>query len=588
MLEPVVGMELRLAERRGRAHILRWLFATWLALQLLYYCTQYLELVDFAQKHARRFTSTGTLARSFVDFVLVQQFILIALVTPAFAAGAITDEKTRGTLSNLLTTDLTPAAVVLSKLCSRATQVIVLALVPMPLIALVGPLAGVTPQFLFAWLVVTTLLIVGLSAVSLLASVWTKQTRNAVLAAYVSVVGLWWVSAMGPEPVARHVPLGIRQALDPLWPLAPALDRFAPAEASRRLWAFTVVWGGLAGLCTLAAAWRLRPAFIRQGEGRRFGWLGLARVQPRPAVQSDALAWKEFCAGRRVPLWFSVTAVVIISVGATAAALESALFAAWSGARAAALTMLGLWALILLTLSVAVRASGSISGERERRTWDALLATTLPAYDIVHGKLNGILMSSWPYVLAYGLASPTTAFLLSSADPVLPLMVLAMGGSLTALILLHDFRAGVLTGVFLSLFIALAAGPDVVGVTVMVLFVTAIGMYYIGAVGLYCSARCQTSWRSLLATVAIGYAGVTALVGIAWLAGGTVGFLTWSAGAVLLTWMAAGILLSATERHIAETDRIKNSGILTDVTYRPLPHHRQTRRVRPRAEVWRL
>src|SRR5205807_2056091 len=136
---------------------------------------QYIELAGFTRHQARKFTYAGTAARSFVDLVLLQQFLLIALVTPAFAAGAITDEKTGGTLQNLLTSNLTPAAIVLGKLCARAAQVIMLSLVPVPLVALAGPFAGVTPQFLLTWLIVTTLLIVGLTAVSLLASVWTRQ-----------------------------------------------------------------------------------------------------------------------------------------------------------------------------------------------------------------------------------------------------------------------------------------------------------------------------------------------------------------------------------------------------------------------------
>src|SRR5262249_48306217 len=69
---------------------------------------------------------TARFASGLVSLILAQQFLLIALVTPAFAAGAITDEKTRGTLQSLLTAHLTPAAIVLGKLFARAVQVGVL------------------------------------------------------------------------------------------------------------------------------------------------------------------------------------------------------------------------------------------------------------------------------------------------------------------------------------------------------------------------------------------------------------------------------------------------------------------------------
>src|SRR5215217_91162 len=121
MLGPVFSAELLRAGRRGKAHVLRWVYAAWLCAQLLYV---------FDQTHAPEYKGVGTgrpsptkaaanFGQQLRDLVLGQQFVLIVLVAPAFVAGAVTDEKTRGTLQNLLTAHVTPADIVLGKLAAR-------------------------------------------------------------------------------------------------------------------------------------------------------------------------------------------------------------------------------------------------------------------------------------------------------------------------------------------------------------------------------------------------------------------------------------------------------------------------------------
>src|SRR5438105_997157 len=101
MIGPVVGVELLRAGRRGRAHVLVWLFAGWLGLQFLFLYAEHVGSAYSGLLDSRALAATAAFARSFVDLVLAQQFVLLALVVPAFVAGAITDEKTRGTLQHL-------------------------------------------------------------------------------------------------------------------------------------------------------------------------------------------------------------------------------------------------------------------------------------------------------------------------------------------------------------------------------------------------------------------------------------------------------------------------------------------------------
>src|SRR5437016_2142559 len=113
MVGPVFGAEVMRAGRRGKAHLLRWLYAGWLIVQLLFAYFSYLP-APTATAPARPPTAgeTSAFARGFVDLVLFQQFALVLLATPAFAAGAVTDEKTSGTIQHLLTAYLRPYDIV--------------------------------------------------------------------------------------------------------------------------------------------------------------------------------------------------------------------------------------------------------------------------------------------------------------------------------------------------------------------------------------------------------------------------------------------------------------------------------------------
>jgi ABC-type transport system involved in multi-copper enzyme maturation permease subunit len=121
----------------------------------------------------------------------------------------------------------------------------------------------------------------------------------------------------------------------------------------------------------------------------------------------------------------------------------------------------GSLAFVVLTLILAVRASGGIAEERERGTWDALLLTPLTTTEIVRGKFWGVQIACVPYLAAYAV------------------------------------------GTFL---VAALIGPHaMVGVVIAVGTLVVIAPW-VGASGTLCSAFLRTSWRSLLATLGLCYA----------------------------------------------------------------------------------
>jgi ABC-type transport system involved in multi-copper enzyme maturation permease subunit len=342
---------------------------------------------------------------------------------------------------------------------------------------------GVEPVTVLA---VTTALVVptfALAAATLLASVWCRETRDAVLALYAAFV------AAG---VAVYLVGGPLRYLDPLYVVAPA---WGPAhsldlpETSRRLLGSVAAWAALGGLCLGLGMWRLRPTYVRELEScapARAAWYQGDRV----GVGDDPVRWRErHVEGlapnptlRRVPQWLGVGGVALLTFvssclilyfslapGAAGGELLRALF--FLNLRKAAVLLpdagtgflyQALVALVLASLTVGVRCSGAVTGERERQTWEALLLTPVSARQIVRGKLWGILAASYWYLLAY-------------AAPAVVLSVLG--------------------------------GPLALVWTVLWLAVTALAMYFIGATGLYCSTTSRNSWRSLLATLSVGYVG---------------------------------------------------------------------------------
>ena len=146
MVGPVLAQELLLGSRRSRQQIFRRIFTGWLMAQLLFFYFLYLinaNVIGHQMLGARlNIHATTEFATSFASTLIYQQLILLLLATPAFTAGAITDEKASGTLQYLLAADLTSGEIILGKLLGRVAQVTVLALATLPVLCFIGIFGG--------------------------------------------------------------------------------------------------------------------------------------------------------------------------------------------------------------------------------------------------------------------------------------------------------------------------------------------------------------------------------------------------------------------------------------------------------------
>ena len=494
MIGAVLHQEWLLGGRRDRLYLLRWIWAGWLIFLVFFGWFRYFteqsarvrnRVID--QQSAHYASEPEIVGQWFAETFVAQTMLFLVLATPAFVAGAITDEKRRGTLQYLLTADLEARHIILGKLLGRLARVLLVAVAGLPLFALLAGFGGVQPITLLAVAIALLVPLFALASATLLASVWSRQTRDAVLALYGlgTFVGLAVWYFQGPL-----------NYLNPLFVIGPAWGAWRSlelGEVGRRLLVSSVCWGTLGVVCLALASWRLRPAYVRELENlppAKPRWYSV----PRVPVRDEPIHWRErHIEGlaptpslRRVPQWIAVSSVtasttlsslLILGLSLPAGVSLADLLLAVVSFQPARLTALmpaaglgflvqGLVVMLLASLVVGIRCSGAVTGERERRTWEALLLTPLSAKQLIRGKLWGILGASYVYLLAYAA----------------PAIVLSVFG-------------GVLALLWVLLWLA----------------VTVLAMYYVGAAGLWASVRAKNSWRALLGTMAAGYVGGLAL-----------------------------------------------------------------------------
>jgi hypothetical protein len=453
MPNPILLRELQQGSRRDGWRRLWRFYSIWLLAQcILLFWNYWLEIeaqqsLSKAQRHARDVPTvragelTGRFVNSYMEIFVEQHFLLLVLATPPFVAG---------------------------KLFGRLAQVGMIALAGLPFISLVGGFGSVEGFTLVSLAAVTAGLLFALGAASILSSVWSKDTRSAVLHVYawmvcgivlVAVASLW-------APTATLNPFlawlaAVMRCLNPIYVLEPSWQHTSGSAPLERLLMAVGGWSVLGVVCTGLAVWRLKPAYLRQLEGQ--GRPRRPRRLPalRRPVADDPIAWRERDVEglpvvgwvRRVPLGLQYVALV---PGTTAAF--------WLlGEAGAVLAVLVPFAAVSV---VGIRASAAVCSERERQTWEMLLLTPLDTSDLLRGKVRGVMEALYPYLIGYAVA---TVFLLALEQP-------------------H------------------------VAITAWVCLVLCwSAMYYMGAVGILWSAQSRSSWKSLLATLAHGYISMLAL-----------------------------------------------------------------------------
>lgn len=545
MLGPIFHLEMLLGGRRGRQYWFRWFVASVLTVILLVHYVAYMNAISTGEREDGRIPpdAASEFASDFVYWVLIKQLLIILLAGPVFTAGAVTDEKTRGTLMYLFSADLNSWEILIGKLLGRMYEVLLLVLVTLPFMCFIGVWGGVTPLALLVIMLSLLGPMFAIGGISLLFSVWCRQTRDAVVGMFAvgGLIALVWfgvrsLGGLGPSWS------GLRTLADYFHPMhvaGPALTGAGAKAMFANLFGSWIAWG-LCGVTAFAVAvWRLRAAYLKQLE--HSGKQGVMELvaPPRASVSNEPLLWKErhvdgiapLTLLKFIPRWFALPGIVLLTIALVVAlvSLESGIPASdvltmfvtfdLTGLQGinpkfvnAAFFWLGVIVLVIASLIVGIRCSGTISGEREKQTWEALLLTPLETPSLIRNKLWGILGAAVPYVLAYTIPAVTMATMFG------PPQGWVLMAALTAIILLFATvfrkRLDSLAAFGVALVVAIVAlalsvffGGASLFLTLLTLLVTIMALFYMGGAGIWSSTRCSTSWRSLLATLGIGYVG---------------------------------------------------------------------------------
>ena len=123
-------------------------------------------------------------AEQFALSLLLAQMAVMVLITPAYAAGAVAEEKERKTFANLLTTELSNREIVLGKFLGRVVFLLGVMLAGLPVLALTGLVGGIDPLFLVLSYALTATTVVLIAAAAVAAAVYAGTFRGAMFRAY--------------------------------------------------------------------------------------------------------------------------------------------------------------------------------------------------------------------------------------------------------------------------------------------------------------------------------------------------------------------------------------------------------------------
>ena len=188
---PVLESELKIRMRSWRAALGVTLYlGVILLIAYLYFKT----VIDSMMRYGAYNSAGQTIGLQVYTMLAVLQFVLILLVTPAQTAGAISGEREKQTLDLLLCTKMSSVGIILGKLFSSMSFILLLIIGSIPIFSLVFLFGGVTPGnvvVLFLFYLVTAFAV---GSIGIFCSAMFKRTVTATVTAYITIFVLGIVS----------------------------------------------------------------------------------------------------------------------------------------------------------------------------------------------------------------------------------------------------------------------------------------------------------------------------------------------------------------------------------------------------------
>jgi ABC-type transport system involved in multi-copper enzyme maturation permease subunit len=432
---PVLFYDLVRSARRTRFTVIRTLYASLMAF-ILGWIFMIITFKYDGKVPSREMTEIATWI---FNALIAIQFITVVLLTPAYTAGAIAEEKERKTLEFILGTDLRNGEIISGKVASRLLNLALLLLAGVPIFSLLQFLGGVDFYLVMAGAAATLVTMFSLAGLSILNSVSCRRARDAIVLTFLMGVAYYILAtaSLMVYPLSRSQaipglehfpstdswtsPVELGDVVD--WFNAGnigyavfRLGRGASATAVLEndlpgvLGAYALFHGLVGVVCIGWSVMRLRILALRETVKAASRKKGMARRVPnRPRVGRHPMIWKEVFAEGAVRLNAMGRVVVLVLVLASFIPTIIIIYLYFEGRfrwgmgmawkevgeamNAAQMRFVATTVATLMLLLVVVRAAGSVRNERERNTFDELLTTPLTNDEILFAKWFGSVLS---------------------------------------------------------------------------------------------------------------------------------------------------------------------------------------------------
>jgi ABC-type transport system involved in multi-copper enzyme maturation permease subunit len=426
---PVLFYDMVRTARRSRYSLIRILYGGFLFVTLCY-LVMILALTPRMGGQPLRPRDTAMVAEWFFAFYMIVQVVIVVVLTPAYVAGAIAEEKDRKTLEFLMATDLDNREVVFSKLLSRLANMTLLLLTGLPILSILQLMGGVDPELMLAGFAGVGLTMLGIASISILFSTLMKKPRDAIsvtylfLLAYGSVAtvpliipGTWVMMPIwfGENPPTLRDAIQVLNAGNPI---AAIRDVIVAIEGGNRgartnlaaelpgiLTRYTWFHLALSAFCIAWSILRVRAIALKQtpaGTTMTMRWW----EHLRPRVGGFPMLWKEFFIEGRTKVnwlvWIAALVIVVLTLGSGFWIVGDNFFHERGFGRQFREAM-NIWFRVagtavgcLSILMLGVRAATCITSERERDTFDSLITTPMSGDGMLLAKVVGNLTSVRP------------------------------------------------------------------------------------------------------------------------------------------------------------------------------------------------
>jgi ABC-type transport system involved in multi-copper enzyme maturation permease subunit len=472
---PVLQRELVVNLRMTRGFLLLFAYVALLGL-LVYAAWPADQTLDLARPEE---------AKKLVNLFFFGQYLLVSLMTPSFAAGAITGERERESYEMLLASPLRPGAIVLGKLAASLTPLAELMICSLPIVMLCLPLGGVSLyEVLAAYLAM--ICSVGLfGMISLWCSSVFTRTSASLVASYMLILPLAMVGVLVWNALATVGEARLLVIITVVPIACASMGALLWVDICRRLLRPPDLGsGGKQAIDLETEAKEAVGLYIDRDQfpDRLFSPPKRTTFLPEDAnpIYDKEMRSEIFSQGTlMLRLVIQISMLIALPVMAVCLFMQQQL-AAWYIA----------YVLLFNLLVGPVFSADSLTSERERSTLDLLLTTLITPWQMLWGKLlSGLRVSSvltsfllWPvflaclmpvgfwenmltmlgYFLIVGLTAVTTAMTALFCSTIFKKSSTSLMGSY--LILATVFLAPIAARVFTDTFAPRSSAAEAVGV----------------------------------------------------------------------------------------------------------------------------